>query len=292
MVNVIAKVKKIGTIGEVDGNFAYVLGEFQKNGGRLITPREEGYIRVATAGNEEIGVDQGSYVTAGFEYAQNAQPLLRMQSRLLNPSLAQAAVEANGDDKYFNTSTRTEYDEDLNQAELDAKNQNPEMRSVVILPSRKNFYIKPRANFDILRTIMPGYIGRGKKKRQLADAFYEWNGNVPIEVILVDPETVDAQEGTLLTQMWLCWRDDAWSGYGYLNGSYWVHGIFPLNFMGEASAQKNKPVMQNSTISYTQREITKHYQTLTDIQKGKVKLSALEEQVTPIRDFFARLRTK
>ena len=111
MANPIAYVKGVGQVVETRKNFYDELLEFQEAGAKLITPSQEMKARIRTAGKENIGKSYGTWTTAGFDYAKAELPLLKLNSRLLNPELARQAVEANRSNKYFSTQSTKEYEQ-------------------------------------------------------------------------------------------------------------------------------------------------------------------------------------
>ena len=142
--------------------------------------------------------------TAGFQYAKEQLPLLKLRSRLLNPNLAQQVVQVNRDRKYFSTSSTREYDKSQEQADKEEKSGiEPWKKQVLVLPSRDNFTITPKGNFEVLQFLSRNQNaefskGKGKVK------YFEFNGSQPITTYLVNKDIVDAQNGTIETQLWLC----------------------------------------------------------------------------------------
>ena len=211
MVEQIAYVKGVGQIVETCKNFYDELIEFQDAGARLITPSQEMKARIRTAGKEDIGKSYGTWTTTGFQHAKAELPLLKLNSRLLNPELARQAVEANKGRKYFSTQSTKEYEQSLAQAEKE-KDREPWKKQILVLASRDNFDITPEENFEVLQ-----FLARNPK---LADDYYEFNGSQPIMTYLVDKNTVDAQDGTLETQLWFG-RLDYGSGFSGGGGLYY-----------------------------------------------------------------------
>ena len=113
---------------------------------------------------------------------------------MLDLELARQAVEANIQGRYFSTNSTGEYEDSLKKAEAD-KNKEPWKRSVLALPSRANFNITKQENFEMLQFLA--------QNKELAKKYFDLNGSVPITTYLVDAGIVDAQEGTILTQLWL-----------------------------------------------------------------------------------------
>jgi len=222
---------------EAEGNFYDCLIALQEAGAKPITPRNEAYARMQTAESARIGKDRGTWTSAGFEYANKQPVLLRAQSHLLNPELARQAVEVNRAGKYFSSKDIKFYEESMKQAEKDASKE-PAKRQVLILPSRDNFSIAPKTNFEVLEFLL----------KDKAKKYFEFNGSNPIEMYLVDKKTVDAQNGTLMTQMWFRslggWSELIGDSRYLYNGNR-VRGV--LRQTGEASSQRVLP--------YTQRDI-------------------------------------
>ena len=211
MANQIAYVQGVGQIVETRKNFYEELIEFQEAGARLITPSQEMKARIKTAGKEDIGKSYGTWTTTGFQSIKEELPLLRLNSRLLNPKLARQAVEANRDNKYFSTQSTKEYEQSLTQAEKE-KDREPWKKQILVLPSRDNFDITPEENFEVLQ-----FLARNPK---LAEDYFKFHGSHPITTYLVDKNTVDAQDGTLETQLWFG-RLDYGSGFSGGGGLYY-----------------------------------------------------------------------
>ena len=195
MVKTLAYIKNL-EVRQSEGDFLKCLNESARN---IITPRDEAYVRLQTRDRENIGRRYGTWTSAGFEYVREQLPILRLESRLLDLELARQAVEANKRGKYFHTSNTDEYEDSLKQAKKD-KNKKPSERKVIILPSRGNFKISEKENWEVLEALL----------KDQARPYFELNG--PITVYPVDKKDVDSQNGTLLTQ--LCFRHfDIRSGF-------------------------------------------------------------------------------
>ena len=212
---VLANIKDLGIILEACNEFDKGLNLLKSNEARLISPRDEAYARLQTKGKENLGKEYGTWTTAGFEYIKGELPILRLNSRLLNPNLAKQAVEANRNGNYFSTDSTKEYELSLKQAQKD-KNKDPMDRSVIILPSRNNFRISCKENKEISEAIL----------KDQAEPYFELN-NGPITVYPVSSETVDKQNGTILTQLWFgnLVSGSAFDGYRFLVISNRVRGV-------------------------------------------------------------------
>ena len=185
MVEKLANVKGLGQVVEADSNFYTNLQELEQAGASLISPRNEAYARL----NSNIGKNYGTWTTAGLEYVKGEKPILRLDSRLLNPELAKQAAEANRNGKYFSTENIKEYEESLKQAEQD-KNKDPKERNVIILPSREVFDISLTENSEVLECLL----------KDQAKAYSE------IKKVLtfypVSKETIDEQNGNCNQKLW------------------------------------------------------------------------------------------
>jgi len=249
MVKKLSNVKGLGQVVEADSNFYTNLQELEQAGASLISPRDEAYARL----NSNIGKTYGTFTTAGLEYVKGEKPILRLDSRLLNPELAKQAAEANRNGIYFSTKNTKEYEESLKQAEQD-KNKDPKERNVIILPSREVFDISLTENSEVLECLL----------KDQAKAYSE------IKKVLtfypVSKETIDEQNGTLLTQLWfysVAYRsglvgDNRDLGYGY--------GARGVQKSGEATQKSPQEVEV-----YTPNQISK---VLNDL-----KLIGLEKQI-------------
>ena len=185
---VIADVEGLGKIVEANSDFYTNLQLLTEEGARPISPRDEAYARLKTRGKENIGKLYGTRTSAGFEYVKGELPILRLDSRLLNPELARLAVEANRQERYFCTDSAREYEDSLKQAEKD-RSKEPKDRNVIILPSRNPFEISDEENWDVFESI----------SKDQARAYFKLNGSIII--FPVNTSYVDSQNGTLLTQM-------------------------------------------------------------------------------------------
>lgn len=266
----LASIKELGKIVEIIGDFYTELQDLKDAGAKLVTPRDEAHIRIKTAGKEDIGKGYGTRTTAGFEYAKGELPIFKLDSRLLNSKLAKQAVEANRQGNYFHTRAIKEYKESFEQAIKD-KNEEPSKRRVIILPSRKNFNITPTENWEVLEFAL----------KDQAKKYFELNGNRPISFYLVNNEIVDAQNGTLLTQLWfrsLGLRSEFDGLYRYLDYDLRARGV--LGKTSEAGSQKI------SKLPYTQKQVERIAQLVRDVEEGKKGTLQLEKAV----EFLERLK--
>ena len=183
------------------GSYAKYLAQIRRYKANVRTPRNEIYARLRSTDPEEkrklIHYDNGTRTSAGFEYIQGKIPILRLKSRLLKSNLEKQAVKANRNNRYFCTESKKEYETSLIEATEDL-DKDPKDRQVIILPSRKNFTMSDKENWEILESIL----------KDQAKSYFYFHGPIPITCYLVDQSTVDAKDGTLLTQMWL------WNRYG------------------------------------------------------------------------------
>ena len=255
----------------------------------LVALREKG-VEQPTAMHElanartQFGLDHslnknGSYCLHGFVYAKGVEPIIvRISPLVSDRELAEQAVEANRNGRYFATPTKELYDRFRAQAEKD-KGNSPLERREIILPSRKNFQIQPgEETFE--------FLFEGGKE------YLSHIGRSKLTVYLVNPSTIDSQEGTLATQSWLH-RIDNDSG---VDGDDWnlsyydaVRGVrIAEGDSGEASAQKisNEEVEART---YTTRQIETYRNILQGVRKGDLPASKLE-QLIPIIESLPRKR--
>ena len=108
---IIANIKGLGKIVEVNGNLYTEIQKLRDNGARLISSRDEAYARLQTFGKENIGKSYVIRTTGGFEYAKKQLPIFRVKSRLTNPKLVKLAVETNRAGNYFHTESTKEYED-------------------------------------------------------------------------------------------------------------------------------------------------------------------------------------
>ena len=181
----------------------------------------------------------GSYIREGVLYFQDAQPILALNSPLLDLGLAKQAVQANREGRYFSTQDGKMYEKFAKLAEQ-GKNQEPEKRKAFYLPKANCTLTKEDADFNnILRSLFKG--------EKAVDNYLEFNGQ-GIPLYVVDPSTVKAQKGTLLTQLWF-------GDLGYrsvLNGDrdlYCGSGVRGVPDSAEGTAAKNSEVYSPAQIS-------------------------------------------
>jgi len=269
---VLANIKDLGIILEARNNFYKELNQLKENRASLISPRDEAYARLQTRGKENIGKEYGTWTTAGLEYVKGELPILRLNSRLLNPNLAKQAVEANRNSDYFSTDSTKEYELSRKQAEKD-KNKDPMDRSVIILPSRDNFKISYKENKESSKAIL----------KDQAEPYFELN-NGPITVYPASTKIVDNQNGTILTQLWF--RSLGFgSGFGGLGRNLnYVGGVRGVRLEREAS-QKNI-----DRLPYTQRDLNRNLRILNEIKQGNVKISDLESKLGAVEGFLQNLK--
>lgn len=175
---------------------AYVAGPFDQSKAAL---EEAGYDPISVKLNARLRIQKGrdadiskygNRAREGFEYFAGKPVLLRMNSRLLDSKLAEKAVQANRAGHYFSLGSEV-YAQDYELMNKEASKE-PEKRSVLILPKRDNFSITPTDEVAIA-------LFGGEKA---AKRYFEFAGRDSIDVYLIDKKTVDAQDQTLLTQLW------------------------------------------------------------------------------------------
>lgn len=71
----LADVKGLGKIVQAGSDFYHNLLELKKAKAGIITPRDEAYARLQTRNKENIGRNEGTYTTAGFEYVKHSQEI-------------------------------------------------------------------------------------------------------------------------------------------------------------------------------------------------------------------------
>jgi hypothetical protein len=216
---VIAEIKGLGKIVEVYGEFHTNLRDLKEGGARLISPRDEAYARLQTRGKENIGQNFGTRTTSGFEYLKEQLPILRLNSRLMNPLLAVRAAKANRAGNYFYVDSNN-YKESLSLATKD-KNKDPIKRNVIILPSRDSFTMSPEENWETFESIL----------KDQAIPYFEFNGS--INVYPIDKEIVDTRNGTILSGLWFRSIGGRSGFYGYCGKNLdkvnrTVRGLFPF----------------------------------------------------------------
>jgi hypothetical protein len=222
---------KSGRILRVDAPFDEALQTLRQAGCRYPISAEQLANARMKKGKRHSLSTNGSYTRHGFVYLRGEAPLIALDSPLLDLRLARKATQANRDENYFSTDDGEVYEKFSNIAKEDA-NKEPERRRVLVLPNQKNFMISASDNTDVLKGVFRGS----------AIPYVDFLG-YPIQVYLVDKNTVNQQKGTLLTQMWLFrLGGDCGSGlngnYRFLYCGYWVRGVSKT---GEGTAQKVLP---------------------------------------------------
>lgn len=184
-----AEVEGVGRILRIDTPFDAAVKAMEKVGAELIDTRDLAYARIKTGKNSSLS-DNGSYTIAGYLYAANEPPLRARISPLLDADLAKKAVRANREGRYFSTDAGI-YNKYLKMAKED-KSKKPEKRRVIILPSRETFSISPSTNKDVFSAAF----------EDVGVEYLSFIGQDSIKVYTVDKNTVDGQDGTILTQEW------------------------------------------------------------------------------------------
>jgi hypothetical protein len=190
-----AVIKGLGRIIEAEGHFAKMIEDLKAIGAKIISPRDLAYGRIHSGRSSSLS-QYGSYTSAGFLYATNAQPLIALQSRLLISRFARMAVEKNqylskvADYNHFSTNDLDLYEIALKQAQTEM-NICPEQRTVSILP--KKSLVSIGRNDDVFKMLF---------KDQSAE-YTNFTGLDTLQMYLVKPDIVDKTKGTLLTQLYL-----------------------------------------------------------------------------------------
>lgn len=256
MVNPLADVKGLGRVVEAFGDFYSDLQQIQEAKAGLISPRDETYARLMTKEKENIGKEYGTWTCAGFEYAKGQSPIFRLNSRLTEPEKAKLLVKVNRQGKYFHTESTREYEESLRQAEED-KDKEPVERNVIVLPSRDNFIMSDKENWEIYQAIL----------KEQAKPYFELNG--PIPFYLVDKDVVDSQNGTILTPLWFSSLDYR-SGF---NGNYTF--LVNLNFRARGVLRSAEGTAK--ILPYSQKQVGKYLKLVLGVRNGNMPASKLEE---------------
>ncbi|MBU0957998.1 MAG: hypothetical protein KKF56_04285 [Nanoarchaeota archaeon] len=271
MARTLATVKGLGIVKQAEGDFYEVLQELGRI--HLVRTRDEAYARLQTRGAKKIGQSQGTWTRTGFEYAKGQLPIIRVtNSRLLNKQLAKRAVQANANGQYFHTASTAEYEQSLEKAEAD-KDKDPAKRRVIILPSRDNFTMDSGDN-EVLQAVL----------QDRAKPYFEMNG--PMTAYLVDKNTVDSQDGTLMTQLWFGSSDGRSDLGGDCRDLGYVRARGVFKSAEGASTQKSS----RQKPPYTQRQLNAQLKRLDRLSKGQVKVSDLESEFDELAKFFQLLK--
>ena len=201
----------------VDALFDYALEVMRDANARLITAEQLAYSRIHAENGRESSLSRsGSDTLAGYASFKREMPIRVARSPLVNIKLAELAVAANRIGRYFSASEQV-YERFARQAEQD-KSKDPEKRRAVVLPDNKPFQVSSKENPDVFRHIF----GRA------GEDYLQFIGRNSITVYPVDVNTVNAQDGTILTQEWLGRLDDDSGVDGddrYLDYSGAVRGV-------------------------------------------------------------------
>jgi hypothetical protein len=251
---IIRNVEQIIEVFEIDGNLIELIVKLSDQDARLISARDEAYIRIKTAGKENIGNVEGTNVICGCEYLKGKIPLLTRESRLLDPKLASQAIEVIKNDKYFSTGSTREYEESLAIAKED-ESKNPKERRVFILPSYKDFTINRRKNFEVLEFLL----------QDLAEEYYQFNCSESIKFLLLNPNIFSESKynGTILTYTYFCSIGNLF--YGYTNQYFSIHSRAVRNKIYSTSTPYEKVLLVNVR---SQRELKQTHSSNVGIDNG------------------------
>jgi hypothetical protein len=213
----LADIEGFGRVVELEADFYTELERAKRMGTLPITPRDEASVRLKTHGPNGIGRVVGTRTSAGFEEMKGEPPILRLESRLLNPELAKISLGKDERDKqrvYLPTGSVAEYEESFKQAKADLEKP-PRERNVILFPSRNRIYLDKEENWDIYESIF----------KDQAESYFNLSGVICIAPLSVFfPREFDSQNGTVLTQVWM--RD-----IGGGSGLYGDHDVVPFNTM-------------------------------------------------------------
>ncbi len=263
-----AKFRK-GEISTVYAPFDQALSELRSSGMRYpITARDLADARIQLGSSNLVSRD-GSFTREGFAYAKGEPVLLALQSPLLRKQLTEQAVQANRRGNYFLTSNLEVYEKLRAQAEKD-KNKSPDKRKVIILPKKTNFDVTKQDD-----------VAKGLLKDQ-TDDFFDFIKQESVKTYLVSPNTVNSQNGTLLTQLWfggVCGYRSGFDG-NYMGLSYVgrVRGVKSTGGAGSQSAKQKLP--------YTTKQLDKYARIVQEVRDGSIPASKLEKVV----DFLGGLK--
>ncbi len=251
---------KSGKILRVNAPFDEALPALKQSGCKYpISARDLAYARMEKGKEHSLNTN-GSYTKHGFLYLKGENPLVALNSPLLESSLAIHATQANRDGRYFSTPNEQMYEKFAKIAEQD-KSKEPEKRRVLVLPSSQNFTISQSQNFDVLRGVL----------KDVAKQYLEFNGQ-DIPVYLVGDDVVGKQKGTLLTQMWFRWLDS--DNRSALDGNYW-----DLNYIDRVRGVSSAGEATQKVLPYTSKDIKRNLQIAEGVREGKIPASKLEKVI-------------
>ncbi|MEA3329404.1 MAG: hypothetical protein U9Q06_01545 [Nanoarchaeota archaeon] len=195
-------------------------------------------------------------------YKKGKKPILIRNSPLMNGrgkfTLAKRAVEAHATGRWL--TQKGAYDKYSQQAKEDA-NKNPEKRRAIVLDEREDFQID--ANSPVAQFLFQDTI----------DKYFEnvRNRN-PIQVYLINPDTVDNIDESIVNYLWFDSVDNG-SGLGarYRDLTNGVRAFGVFGNVPKARAPKNQPQPEAQVKPYN----------LEDLENAKIELEFLREVMNP-----------
>ena len=259
-------------LGYVEESYGDWLTNIVESRGKIISPRDEAYARLQTQATEKIGQSYGTQTSAGFEYAKDQLPIVRLHSRLLEKAMAERAVAANKNGNYFCTPTTKEYEASLKEAEKEMK-KDPKDWNVFTFPSPDSITISDKEHWNLYQAFL----------KDQATPYFELNG--PITVHHVSKNVVDARNGTLLSYLWFGSLD---SRCGFVCDDCFIDFNYETRWVSrkETAEGTQKISSEEINVAYTQKEINKYSDILQKVRTGELPNSRLEELV----EFLERLK--
>lgn len=177
-------------LGEVVHSRGSLIGNRMDLRGRLITPRDEAFARIHTAGKGDIGKTDGTRVALEVDYLPGEPPVLSRYDTL-NPDFVDEVIEANIWGEYYCSESKDRYGEKRKLADTEANQEIPfPERTAITLPSY-NFHMTLKINYEVLEFIL----------QDLGRSYFEKNNKVPINFYPLDKKVVDGSQPSKLTNL-------------------------------------------------------------------------------------------
>lgn len=275
MINQTVFVKGLGEVAYSDGSLAVNRRDLK---GRLISPRNEAYARIHTAGKEDIGKTDGTRVALEVDYMKGELPILARYDRL-NLALAKQVVDANSQGKYYCTDSTKKYETKRKLADKEEKQgKSPQERTAIALP-RDSFGMTLTENRQQLDFIL----------QDTGEQYFELNGKVLINFYPIDKKVVDGNSPNLLTNangtivvpyLWFGCLD-------YGSGLYGRYAYYYGRARGvSGSSAEGAPKISGET--QVQKQVSEYSQ--RDIERELKRISRLETELQKSRNFLLQLK--
>ena len=258
------QIKGLGKVGIEYAQFDIQLNKFKEAGAKfpyVMDVRNMAYMRL------NKGPKDGARTCHAPIYAKNSPIIIARVSPLIKDfKMAEQAVKANKNNKYFTTNDTEVYDKYAEIAEKD-KSKDPEKRMALILPSKETYLINP--NSEEAQALFKD------TEKEYFETFCK-NG---INFNPVDKDFVNKQKGTLVEYLWFGRPVNDSVLYGDdrdLSDGGRAFGV--LSETSEAGSKKIAP--------YSLKSLNKVIALANGVKEGDIAASKLEKVV----DFLEKLK--